>query len=87
MKRFVCGLFVGLFAIPLCEDVSSLLANWIEVAKGGAAVRIAKINKQVAEIEEPYEQVSAIGFEYMPEEEYVDEEDKYLKQRGMHFGF
>lgn len=74
---FVIGIFFILLILPLVENISELLCLMIENAKCYFARNIAKVNKEIAELnEEELYNTNAIGFE-IPScvEEYVDDED------------
>lgn len=67
----------ALFAIPLIEELAGLLLTWMKVSEVKASVKIAKMQQEVAEMQEPPEpKKRPIGFCVTPEpEELVEEEE------------
>lgn len=68
----------ALFAIPLIEELAGLLLTWMKVSEVKASVKIAKMQKEVADIqmeEEPKKR--PIGFQLPHPEEIVEEEEDY----------
>lgn len=65
MKKFVTGLFCGLFVLPVVEALTDMVLYWIESGKilpsrwtSQSNLEIAKMQQELSE-----ESTSAIGFE------------------------
>lgn len=65
MKKFVTGLFCGLFVLPVVEALTDMVLCWIESGKilpsrwtSQSNLKIAKMQQELSE-----ESTSVIGFE------------------------
>lgn len=70
-EYFILGILVYGFIIPILEQFSSLILEWIEYFKAKVSVKIASINSEINKIAEEQEPVTSfpIGFQMPSEEE------------------
>ena len=96
MELFYKGILIGIaigvvgvmFAIPIIQQLQSVIVNALEIVNGYATRNVTKRNAEISliqsEVEEKLQPVgtSCIGFE-MPNDEYVygDECDKTITDR------
>lgn len=77
-KYYIFGLLSGLLFIPLIDELSNVIAAWIQVLILLPSKLVTKGNKELAEIagEEIEEKSPCIGFQISSEpEEYFENED------------
>lgn len=77
-KYYIFGLLSGLLFIPLIDELSNVIAAWIQVLILLPSKLVTKGNKELAEIagEEVEEKAPCIGFQVPnePEEYFGDDE-------------
>lgn len=76
MKKFACGIIVGLIGIPVMESLCEACCIMLEVPKGYFSKKVMHINKEITELQGDEEEVhtQVIGFQYSGDEE-TDPED------------
>lgn len=77
---FILGVLVIEAGIPILESLVSLILSWVEVAKGKASVKIAKLQLEINEFKEKALEDETtikhtIGF-VLPDDDEDDQEDK-----------
>lgn len=77
LKHYIFGLITGFIAIPLIEELMTVVNTWIQVLLLKPNKVVIKGNKELSELqgdEEPIE-THCIGFQIPSEDDYEDEDD------------
>lgn len=77
LKHYIFGLITGFIAIPLIEELMTVVNTWIQVLLLKPNKIVIKGNKELSELqgdEEPIE-THCIGFQIPSEDDYEDEDD------------
>ena len=74
---FLAGMFFASFLWPILDAFATVCMAWLEVGKGKASMKVAKMNKEAQELLTPEDPPKRqIGFCVpLPEEVEEDEED------------
>lgn len=72
MRNFIIGMCVGICAIPILQELTTFILQWIEAFKIKPSMKILQGNEDLRRAEGVSDESSAIGFE-MPVEESEDE--------------
>lgn len=85
MKKFIYGLLFGLVAIPILDELVTVVCGYLEIPKAYSTKKILNENKIIQDLQVQQEEIStmAVGFKIPSiEEEYDDDfEDKKAKRR------
>lgn len=73
MKKFIAGMCIGMCGIPILQELTTLILQWIEVCKIKPSIKILEGNADLTKYQDVTDDTSAIGFD-IPLEEYEDEE-------------
>ena len=77
LKHYIFGLITGFIAIPLIEELMTVVNTWIQVLLLKPNKIVINGNKELSELqvdEEPIE-THCIGFQIPSEDDYEDEDD------------
>ena len=75
MKKFIIGLFTGIIILPACESLLELFMLYVEKWKIKPTTTINEWNKKNMVESGEGEVSNVIGFQYEPQEEYLDDDD------------
>lgn len=76
LKIYILGIISALIALPIIDEIVTIVCGFLEILKGISTKKVLEINKDIEDLQAQLEPVntSCIGFQ-MPSEEYDDDDD------------